>query len=175
MTRAQHSPPLKFRTLDDVVQVVRADGGRLSVPRRLVLETLFANPDPVSAEEISRGLKLELTSVYRNLEKLEDMGVVRHVHLGHGPGLYSLAGRGSREYLVCERCDRATPVEPARLERVRAAIREAFSFEADFGHFPILGVCADCAREHEHRHGKVVHSHGRVHEEHLEDDHAHGR
>lgn len=191
MTRAHHSLPLKFETLDDVVQVVRADGGRLSVPRRLILEALFADPNPVAADDIARRLRLELTSVYRNLEKLEEMGVIRHVHLGHGPGMHALVGRGAREYLVCEACDQVTAVEPARLDRVRAAIRDDFGFEAGFGHFPILGICADCERHdhhggtmsdddhehetpHEHSHGDVEHSHPHVHEKDLEDDHAHG-
>jgi len=40
---------------------------------------------------------------YRNLETLEEVGLVRHVHLGHGPGLYALAAP-EHEYLVCESC-----------------------------------------------------------------------
>lgn len=145
MTRPSRTPALPYRTLDDVVAAVRTNGGRLSVPRRLVLEALFAATDPISAETISGQLELELTSVYRNLEHLEALGVVRHLHLGHGPGLYALRGRGAREHLVCEACDRVQTVEPARLDRVRAAIREEFGLEAAFDHFPILGVCADCS------------------------------
>jgi Fur family ferric uptake transcriptional regulator len=144
VTRAHHSPPLHFDTLDDLVAHVRAGGGRLSVPRRLILETLFAARDPVSAEDLARKLDVEATSVYRNLEKLEELGAIRHVHLGHGPGLYALVGRGAREYLVCERCHRVTAVEPAALDAVRDAIRAGFDFEAHFGHFPIAGVCSDC-------------------------------
>ena len=144
MTRTHHRPPLSFETLDDVVEALRAEGGRHTTPRRLVLETLFDADAPVSAETIAGQLKLELTSVYRNLETLEALGVVRHVHLGHGPGLYALRGRGAREYLVCERCDKVTAVEPAELDEIRAAIRARFGFEAAFGHFPISGLCADC-------------------------------
>ena len=39
--------------------------------------------------------------------------LIRHVHLGHGPGLYALAGANEREYLACERCHRVTAVEAA--------------------------------------------------------------
>ena len=94
MTRTVTGPPLEFRTIEDVVEAVRSTGGRLSVPRRMVLEALFAAEGPVSAETIAGELRLELTSVYRNLEHLEALGVARHVHLGHGPGLYALRGRG---------------------------------------------------------------------------------
>jgi Fur family ferric uptake transcriptional regulator len=145
LTRAHPAEPLHFDSLDEVVAHVRAGGGRLSLPRRLILEALFVSDAPVAAEEIARRLELDPASVYRNLEKLEGLGIVRHVHLGHGPGLYSLVGRGAREYLVCERCDRVTAVAPERLDAVRGAIRDDFGFEARFGHFPIVGTCADCA------------------------------
>jgi Fur family ferric uptake transcriptional regulator len=185
MTRAPHSPPLEFETLDDVVEAVRREGGRLSIPRRLVLEALFGADAPVSAESIAGQLGLELTSVYRNLEHLEALGVVRHVHLGHGPGLYALRGRGAREYLVCELCDGVTSLEPTHLDDVRSLIRETFDFEAGFGHFPILGLCADCrskgatlsdihAHEHTHEDGTThTHAHELHEHDHTEHEHEH--
>ena len=95
--------------VEEAVAAVRARGLRLSTPRRIVIEALFASPDPVSAEGIAGGLggrlpKSDLTSVYRNLEVLEQLGLVRHVHFGHAPGLYALASRDEQEYVVCERC-----------------------------------------------------------------------
>ncbi len=70
---------------------------------------------------------------------------MRHVHLGHGPGLYALTGGGEREYLVCERCDRVTALGAERLDGVREAIEREFGYRARFSHFPIVGLCADCA------------------------------
>jgi Fur family ferric uptake transcriptional regulator len=187
VTRAHHSPPLRFDTLDDVVSLVRAEGGRLSLPRRLILETLFDADAPLAAEEIGRRTALDVTSVYRNLERLEGLGAVRHVHLGHGPGLYQLVGRGIREYLVCEICDRVTVVAPEQLDTVRAAIHAAFDFDARFGHFPIVGVCAECRGKvgamddhahhhphaHEHEHDGESHSHAHTTHDHEHLEHAH--
>jgi len=45
----------------------------------------------------------DLGSVYRNLDTLEQTGLVQHVHLGHGPGLYALVGR-HRGWAVCDAC-----------------------------------------------------------------------
>jgi Fur family ferric uptake transcriptional regulator len=149
MTVAPRSETLRFRDLADVAAVVRRDGGRLTMPRRLVLEALFAADDLVSAEQIAAGLhtgvEIEITSVYRNLERLEELGVIRHVHLGHGPGLYGLVGQGEREYLVCDECGRVTAADPKQLKRARAAIRADLGYEARFTHFPIHGLCAGCA------------------------------
>jgi Fur family ferric uptake transcriptional regulator len=155
MTVAPRSEPLRFRDLDEVAEAVRRDGGRLTMPRRLVLEALFAADGLVTAEQIAAGAQtgaaIEIASVYRNLERLEELGVVRHVHLGHGPGLYGLVGDGEREYLVCEGCGRVTAADPARLDRARAAIRADLGYEARFTHFPIHGLCTGCADAHRSR------------------------
>jgi Fe2+ or Zn2+ uptake regulation protein len=87
---------------------------------------------------------MDVASVYRNLETLEEIGLVRHVHLGHGAGLYARASEGTREYLLCDVCGAVVAVEPERLDAVRDQIRSAFGYEASFTHFPIAGMCPDC-------------------------------
>lgn len=110
-----------------------------------MLETLFGADGPVSAEWIARHLDAELTSVYRNLEALERHGIVRHVHLGHSPGLYALVGAGEREYLYCDRCGAVRSVRPAELEPVRRQIARRLGYDARFTHFAIVGTCRACA------------------------------
>jgi Fur family transcriptional regulator, ferric uptake regulator len=179
VTESPQAPPLQFEDIDDVLAVLRERGHRISAARRLVLEALFAAEGPVSAQFIADGLngaktELDRTSVYRNLEQLEQLGVIRHVHLGHGPSLYHLVGAGEREYLACEACGRVTSVDPSELDPVRDRVRRQFGYEARFGHFPIVGLCRECAAkpggkasnaagQHEHSHGDYVHSHPHSH------------
>ena len=161
MANAPRHPPLALRDLDDAAHAVRQAGGRLTAARRTVLEALFAATEPVSAEQIAAGLAgrvrpTDPASVYRNLEWLEQLGVVRHVHLGHGAGRYTLAGDRERAHLVCERCGRVTSIDSRALTRARAEIRKAAGYEAHFDHFPIHGLCPDCAASGHtagHRHG----------------------
>jgi Fur family ferric uptake transcriptional regulator len=143
MTLAPEREPLEFETIEDVLAALRRAGHRVTMPAKAVLEALFAAPGPLAAEQLAP--ELEPASVYRNLERLQQLGVVSHVHAGHGPGRYVLARGGAREYLVCERCGRLTAVDPAQLDEVRERVREAFGYEARFTHFPIHGLCAGCA------------------------------
>jgi Fur family ferric uptake transcriptional regulator len=154
VTLARLSPPLEAEDLDSAVGVLRARGLRVTAARRLVLEVLYAAPGPVSAERIAEGLagrapRSDLASVYRNLETLEEIGLVRHVHLGHGPGLYALAGSRPREYLVCESCDAVRTVDPADLDEVRDVVAARFGYLPRFAHFPLVGLCPECAAEAE--------------------------
>lgn len=150
MTASPRRPPHALSDIGDAAEAVRKAGGRLTAARRTVLQALFTAAEPVSAERIADGLegrvgRTDPGSVYRNLEWLEALGMVRHVHLGHGPGLYTLAGTTDREYLVCERCHRVTSVNAANLAEARAQIKQAAGYEARFDHFPIHGLCPDCA------------------------------
>jgi Fur family ferric uptake transcriptional regulator len=170
MTISPDAPALAFTDLADAVHALRERGLRMTTPRRLVLEALFAAEGPASAERIAGTLNLDVTSVYRNLETLERHGLARHVHLGHGPGLYVLVGRGEREFLYCERCGAVRALESEELDPVRDRVRELFGYRARFSHFPIVGVCAACAgasdtQEHGdlHSHGDHVHAHPHKH------------
>ena len=149
MTMSPDTPRLDFAGLADAVAALRERGLRLTTPRRLVLEALFAAAGPVSAEHVAQSVHLDLTSVYRNLEALEHHGLARHVHLGHGPGLYVLIGRGEREFLSCERCGAVRSLPTKQLDPVRDLVRELYGYEARFSHFPIVGLCPACARRRE--------------------------
>jgi Fur family transcriptional regulator, ferric uptake regulator len=150
MTASSLTPPLEFDSPETVLNALRGRGLRVSTARRLVVHSLFAADCPVSAEEIATGLggratPVDLTSVYRNLEKLEEIGVVRHVHAGHAPGRYVLSGAGEREYLACDRCGVLIEADSRDLDRVRAEVRSRFGLEPRFTHFPIVGLCGGCA------------------------------
>jgi Fur family ferric uptake transcriptional regulator len=148
MTDPAQTPPLRYEGIDDVFSAMRAAGHRVTTPCRLVVEALFAAEGPISAQQIARKTGMsesEPSSVYRNLERLESLGVARHVHLGHGPSLYMLIGSGEREYLLCERCGKARSVDPVELDAVRDKIERQFGYRASFSHFPIVGLCAECA------------------------------
>lgn len=183
MTVAAHTPPLAFDTIEEAIRAVRQAGMRVSTPRRLILEALFAAQGPVSAVHLAQTLTIDETSIYRNLEVLERHGLVRHVHLGHGPGLYARVGRDEVEYLYCEGCAKVTVVTPKQLDPARNSIKKRFGHEARFTHFALVGLCERCTTrlapaptargEHGphggahgsdlHAHGSYVHSHAIAH------------
>jgi Fur family transcriptional regulator, ferric uptake regulator len=151
MTAPRTGHPIEAPDLDAAVAALRARGLRVSAARRLVLAALYSSSGPLTAEQIASGVagklpRSDLASVYRNLETLEEVGLVRHFHLGHGPGLYA-TGADQREYLVCASCNAVRAVEPKDMDPVRSLIEKRFGYEARFSHFPILGLCPDCARE----------------------------
>jgi Fur family ferric uptake transcriptional regulator len=152
MTLAPGTPAAGAGDFPSAIAALRARGLRVSAARRLLLAALFAADRPVSAEELAGGLSgrlpnSDLASIYRNLETLEEMGLVRHVHIGHGPGLYAPAGRSEAEFVLCSRCHAFRALDADEAERVHEAILEITGHAARFSHFPLVGVCESCRAE----------------------------
>jgi Fur family ferric uptake transcriptional regulator len=144
-------PTLEFESADAVLRALRERGLRISTARRMIVAYLFEADAPLSAQQIASGLDgtpLDLASVYRNLETLEQHGVIRHFHAGHGPGRYVLVGGGEREYLACDRCGAIEEVERSELDSLREDVQERFGFEVGFTHFPMVGLCPRCTARH---------------------------
>jgi Fe2+ or Zn2+ uptake regulation protein len=151
MTVATQAHQHVARDLPDALAVVRAHGLRLTGARRLVLEALFGVDRPVSADEIAGGLggvlpASDLASVYRNLETLERLGLIRHLHFGHGASLYELTRAEPSVYGCCERCRAVTAVRSRELDAARTALERALGIEPYLNHFPIVGLCRSCRK-----------------------------
>ena len=130
---------MHITTVASAANALRAKGLRVSATRRALLEALVAADRPVSAEELAEGAALG--SVYRNLEALEDAGLVHHVHPGQGPRVYALT---QRDYAYCESCRELIALTQHEVDATRGAVREATGFEPSFAHYPLAGRCPRC-------------------------------
>jgi len=83
---------------------LRARGLRLTAQRQLVLESVYrlghATPDQVHAEVARTAAGVNITTVYRTLELLEELGLVTHAHLSHGAPTYHAIGRAAPALLL---------------------------------------------------------------------------
>jgi Fur family ferric uptake transcriptional regulator len=149
MNDSPHTRPLAPASVTSALGALRAGGHRISAARRLVLEALFAADGPASADRLAGGLGgrlpgSDLASLYRNLETLAEAGIVEHLHVPHGPGLFVLTGR-AEAWAACEACGRIEALDRKAAARLREAVRGATGFEAGLAHFPLVGVCPACA------------------------------
>jgi Fur family ferric uptake transcriptional regulator len=134
---------------------LRGSGYRLTPQRELILaavDTLgHATPDEVLAEVRKKSSALNISTVYRNLEVLEELGLVRHAHLSDRAPTYHSVRDHEHFHLVCRNCHKVVSVEPDVLDPLRVRLREEFSFEPDVGHLTVFGRCLECDPEEESR------------------------
>ncbi|MCW2599203.1 MAG: Fur family transcriptional regulator [Frankiales bacterium] len=129
---------------------LRARGYRLTPQRQLVLEAVgelgHATPEEISSAVRRTASGVNISTVYRTLELLEELGLVRHTHLSHGAPTYSVAGNNDHVHLVCRDCD---AVEEASTELVADLVQrlaQEKGFTVDVGHVALFGRCRSCSQ-----------------------------
>lgn len=128
---------------------LRARGYRLTPQRQLVLEAVaslgHATPDDIVTAVRRTASGVNISTVYRTLELLEELGLVTHTHLGHGPPTYHAATDDDHVHLVCRVCGTVSETAPGLVDGVVTELLKTEGFRADVGHLAIFGTCRACA------------------------------
>jgi Fur family ferric uptake transcriptional regulator len=127
---------------------LRALGYRVTPQRQLILEAVtaleHATPEDICTRVQQSAPGVNISTVYRSLELLEQLGLVTHTHLGHGAPRYHLAAEAEHVHLVCRECGRITEVGPAAVQPLVTALDSGQGFETDVRHLTVFGRCASC-------------------------------
>ncbi len=128
---------------------LRTKGYRLTPQRQLVLEAVgqlgHATPEQVLAVVQRKAVGVNVSTVYRTLSLLEELGVVRHTHLGHGPSTFSLAAEQEHVHLVCRDCAGVQELPAELVGDLAVRLAQQQGFVVDIGHTALFGRCATCS------------------------------
>lgn len=132
----------------DMAQVLRRAGFRLTQPRLAVLHVLEESDEGLSPEDVHQQGKtlcasLGLVTVYRTLELLANLGLVRRVHSGHRCHSYACAST-DRHHLVCQGCHRVTEFPCDGLDGLIEAVRQQTGYAITEHLLELSGVCPEC-------------------------------
>jgi Fur family ferric uptake transcriptional regulator len=134
--------------VEQTLELLRGHGGRITTARRLLLHCLFTGTTHRTAEDLAAEVQalapdVHLSTIYRNLDEFERLGVVVHAHLGHGPATYHLAS-DTHGHLICESCGASVEAPEAFFRALARAAQSHYGFAIDPRHFAVLGSCASC-------------------------------
>jgi Fur family ferric uptake transcriptional regulator len=122
-------------------------GLRMTPQRQLVLDAVrelgHATPEQICGRVQQAAPAVNITTVYRTLDLLERIGVVRHTHLGHGAPTYS-EQEHEHVHLVCHECGTVMEVPTDVMEGLAAQLDALHGFELDVAHVALSGHCRDC-------------------------------
>lgn len=90
---------------------------------------------------------LDMATVYRTLDVLEQSGAIKHGHIGHGPTVYHLAYEADHQHLVCSSCGSTVSIPTRDIRSFIDKITEQTGFVPQVEHFALSGLCADCVKK----------------------------
>ena len=135
-----------------LIAELRRRGGRVTSARRALVIALVEANGHVTAEDLAARVQrahpdVHLSTIYRSLETLEKLGIVDHVHLGHGRAVYHLAD-DPHQHLVCEACGHVLEVPDSTFADLEGELRREYGFAIRPSHFAVLGRCSHCVTAH---------------------------
>ena len=127
---------------------LRAGGYKVTPQRQLVLEAIgrldHATPEKILAEVQQTARGVNLSTIYRALDVLDEVGLVTHHHLHDRAPTYHLASEGGHVHLVCQDCGNVSQVRPEAIKPLITALDEGQGFETDVAHLTVFGRCSQC-------------------------------
>jgi Fur family transcriptional regulator, ferric uptake regulator len=135
--------------VDAILDRLRAEGGRITTGRRAIVRALFDVGDHhVTADHVAATVQAEhpdvhLSTVYRTLDALEELGVVGRVALGQHSAVYHLVDH-VHHHLLCERCGSVTEIPTDALAGLSEQLVDEFDFRVSPSTLVIRGVCRAC-------------------------------
>lgn len=140
-----------------VAQMKAADtlrelGYRLTPQRMMILDAIEASEGHISAEEIYSDVRAKypyanISTVYRTLELLKNLGLVTQTDLGEGIVRYHSQEKGHHHHLICKSCGRVEDLPESALLPLRDSLLKEYKFKAELRHMAIFGYCQSCAEK----------------------------
>lgn len=135
---------------DRIGDRLRDRGLRWTGQRRTVIEVLAETDGHVTAAEVvercrRRDPRTIPSTVYRTLDVLEELGLVRHGHGADGREEFHVLPASEHGHLHCTGCGATWELGADRAAAVARALRRDDGFEVDIGHVTLVGRCATCA------------------------------
>jgi Fur family ferric uptake transcriptional regulator len=137
---------------NDALETLDRAGYRRGGARRAVVDLLGRQSCCLSAQEIFDGLRkarrpVGIASVYRALDALVDLRLVKRVDAGDGIARYEHAPSNGahHHHLVCRDCGKVEAFTDPRLERTIDRVAGGLGYAVDEHEVVLTGACSDCA------------------------------
>ncbi|HZJ29845.1 MAG TPA: Fur family transcriptional regulator [Solirubrobacterales bacterium] len=136
---------------EHALATLQGPGHRRGGARQAVIELLSHQHCAMSALEIEEelrrdGSEVSRASIYRALEQLEELGLLRRVEVSKGTASYEPADPGGHHHhhIVCEQCGKVVPFEDPALEKAISAVEQKSSMAISAHEVTLRGHCPTC-------------------------------
>lgn len=135
--------------IEEWVKILQENGCRITAPRRAIIRVVAESPralQPNEVYELSRAKHpgIGLVTVYRTLDRLENLGLIQRVHRDDGCHMLMPAANGHEHYLVCTGCGRTILFEGDDLGELFARVESGTGYHVSDHWLQLFGICPQC-------------------------------
>ncbi len=128
-------------------------GHRMTTQRRLLLDLIRDSGEHLDADDLYRRAKekdarISLSTVYRNLSLLKELGVVVERSLGEDHHYYEVNTEPEHHHLVCLGCGEIFEFSSTLTERMKSSVKKASRFHITRVEINMQGYCTDCQEKY---------------------------
>jgi Fe2+ or Zn2+ uptake regulation protein len=138
-----------YSNVGEWLERLQDNGYRLTDPRRAVVDAIASSQHVLSPLDVfelahARYPKLGLVTVYRTVEKLEELGLIQRVHQPSGCQAFIAAAPGHQHLLVCQECGRVEYFSGDTLDSLMAVVEGESGYHVQDHWLQLFGVCESC-------------------------------
>ena len=123
---------------------------RITKQRKLILETLLGCNNPISADEIyeliKEDIRVDLSTIYRNLNTLEENEILLRNTNIDGISYYQLNNEKHKHFMTCTICNKKIILENCPVHPLEEQIQKETGFLITGHNFEFTGICPDCQK-----------------------------
>src|SRR5262245_57364471 len=158
-----YTPQGPIMSHSDDAAALRQQGHRLTPQRLIVLDVVKRSGRHLTAEEVHAAVLpqhpyINIATVYRTLQWLQEVGLVAPLALGNGPLRYEYTHGAVHHHLICQECGHESEIGDDILDTLKGHLLARYGFAVQLNHLALPGRCAVCREGAHDREGNGVSS-----------------
>ena len=131
----------------NLINVLKESGYRVTTSREIICRILEeAGHEHFTADSLFKlarkhSNEIDLATIYRTFELLEELGIIEHSHQAHSSGIYYLKGNKTNTHIACEKCGDIEDISSKTISKVNELISKDTNYEIEKNHFVYSGFC----------------------------------
>ena len=141
-----------MKNLESLFEDMRKQGLKITPQRRLIIQYIFENNAPVSAQEVFEAVRqtepnISMDTVYRSLKYLCSINMLYKVEKSGKGSEYELLNGRHLHYMICVECGKREPFEDCAFTQEIISDKERKGFRLTGHKFELYGFCPTCDKK----------------------------
>ena len=134
----------------DLINQLKKNGYRVTTSREIICKILEeSGHEHFTAENLFKlarkySKEIDLATIYRTFELLEDLNIIEDSHQAHSSGIYYLKEAITSTHIACDNCNNIEDISSKTTNKVNELITNDTGYKIEKNHFVYSGRCKKC-------------------------------